>query len=190
MVDRIRALLLARQLSPTQFADAIGVARPIVSHIMSGRNKPSLEVVQKILAAFPDLSMPWLLNGSGPMLAPTAVPTAAQKAPAAASAPPRRRLVAPPVPTDLASALPAREAADSRGPALEIEVPAAPTGGAPRPLPELAVPVASAVPAAAGAAVPAVGAPPELALFAEPGKAIRRIVIFYRDGTFSDYQPE
>lgn len=189
MVDRIRALLLARQLSPTQFADAIGVARPIVSHIMSGRNKPSLEVVQKILAAFPDLSMPWLLNGSGPMLAPTAVPTAAQKAPAAASAPPRRRLVAP-MPPGLASALPAREAADGRAPALEIEVPTAATGGAPLPLPELDVPVAAAVPAAAGAAVPAVGAPPELALFAEPGKAIRRIVIFYRDGTFSDYQPE
>ncbi|OGX89753.1 hypothetical protein [Hymenobacter coccineus] len=40
------------------------------------------------------------------------------------------------------------------------------------------------------AAAPAGNLPPELALFAEPGKAIRRIVIFYRDGTFADYQPE
>ena len=69
MVERIRALLESRQLTPTQFADLIGVARPIVSHILSGRNKPSLEVVQRILAAMPDLAMPWLLNGSGPMLA-------------------------------------------------------------------------------------------------------------------------
>lgn len=68
MVDRIRILLESRKLSPTQFADLIAVARPIVSHILSGRNKPSLEVVQRILVAIPELSMPWLLNGSGPML--------------------------------------------------------------------------------------------------------------------------
>ena len=70
MVERIRTLLETRQLTPTQFADLIGVARPIVSHVLSGRNKPSLEVVQRILAAMPELAMPWLLNGSGPMLAP------------------------------------------------------------------------------------------------------------------------
>lgn len=69
MVERIRTLLESRQLTPTQFADLIGVARPIVSHILSGRNKPSLEVVQRILAAMPELAMPWLLNGNGPMLA-------------------------------------------------------------------------------------------------------------------------
>ena len=69
MVERIRLLLETRQLTPTQFADAIGIARPIVSHILSGRNKPSLEVVQRILAAMPDLSMPWLLNGTGTMQA-------------------------------------------------------------------------------------------------------------------------
>ncbi|WP_413775174.1 helix-turn-helix domain-containing protein [Hymenobacter weizhouensis] len=88
MVDRIRELLAARQLSPTQFADTIGVARPIISHILGGRNKPSLEVVQKIIAAFPDLSLPWLLNGAGSMFAAaeeqqssgSAVPRAAAKA--------------------------------------------------------------------------------------------------------------
>lgn len=73
MVERIRTLLETRQLTPTQFADLIGVARPIVSHVLSGRNKPSLEVVQRILAAMPELAMPWLLNGSGPMLAPAAI---------------------------------------------------------------------------------------------------------------------
>lgn len=68
MVERIRTLLESRQLTPTQFADLIGVARPIISHVLSGRNKPSLEVVQRILAAMPDLSMAWLLNGTKPML--------------------------------------------------------------------------------------------------------------------------
>ena len=158
MVDRIRALLLARQLSPTQFADTIGVARPIVSHIMSGRNKPSLEVVQKILGAFPDLSMPWLLNGSGPMLGPVKTTAAAEIPLLETSSPPPRRRPVPP-------ALPLREA--------DAEVPRAES------------------PAVAGSTVAAPpAAEPELALFAEPGKAIRRIVIFYRDGTFADYQPE
>ena len=68
MVERIRTLLESRQLTPTQFADLIGVARPIISHVLSGRNKPSLDVVQRILAALPDLSMAWLLNGTEPML--------------------------------------------------------------------------------------------------------------------------
>jgi transcriptional regulator with XRE-family HTH domain len=68
MVERIRTLLESRQLTPTQFADLIGVARPIISHVLSGRNKPSLDVVQRILAAMPDLSMAWLLNGTEPML--------------------------------------------------------------------------------------------------------------------------
>src|SRR6476469_8536597 len=97
MVERIRLLLETKQLTPTQFADVIGTARPIVSHILSGRNKPSLEVVQRILAAMPDLSMAWLLNGTGPMLAaqvgqveaPAAVvtPVAASATPAARQAP-------------------------------------------------------------------------------------------------------
>ena len=70
MVTRIRTLIDSRQLTPTQFADTIGVARPIISHILSGRNKPSLEVVQRILAAMPGLSVSWLLNGTGPMQSP------------------------------------------------------------------------------------------------------------------------
>ena len=77
MVDRIRALLASRQLTPTQFADLIQVGRPIVSHILSGRNKASLDVVQRIMAAFPDVALPWLLSGTGPMLAGLTPSTAA-----------------------------------------------------------------------------------------------------------------
>ena len=86
MVERIRTLLESRQLTPTQFADLIGVARPIISHILSGRNKPSLDVVQRILAAMPDLSMAWLLNGTEPMLtgAPQTAPVATAPQPVVA----------------------------------------------------------------------------------------------------------
>ncbi|WP_375418643.1 helix-turn-helix domain-containing protein [uncultured Hymenobacter sp.] len=68
MVERIRALLALRQLTPTQFADLIQVGRPIISHILSGRNKASLEVVQRIMAALPEVALPWLLSGTGSML--------------------------------------------------------------------------------------------------------------------------
>ena len=104
MITRIRELLEARQLSPTQFADLIGVGRPVISHILSERNKPSLEVVQKIIGAFPDISLPWLLAGTGPMLAGamTVPPIAtlesiAEVAPAPiAAAPPVAAAPAPP----------------------------------------------------------------------------------------------
>lgn len=198
MVDRIRALLLARQLSPTQFADAIGVARPIVSHILSGRNKPSLEVVQKVLAAFPDLAMPWLLSGTGPMLAPV-VPSTSETAPETVPATPRvpapRRAVAPapaatapavPEPGPQAPAPPTLKAVPAPAPAPAVHLPGATDLAGPAGV--AAAPVSA--PAAPLAAAPAGNIPPELALFAEPGKAIRRIVIFYRDGTFADYQPE
>lgn len=56
------------QLGQAQFAAAIGIQRAGVSHILSGRNKPSLEVVQKILARFPKLNPDWLLTGQGEML--------------------------------------------------------------------------------------------------------------------------
>lgn len=65
MKERIQKLIDIEQLSPSKFADTIGVQRSSVSHILSGRNKPSLDVVQKILIKFPDLNSDWLLFGNG-----------------------------------------------------------------------------------------------------------------------------
>lgn len=55
-------------LGPTAFADEISVARPVMSHILSARNKASLEVVQKIIQRFPEVSPGWLITGEGEML--------------------------------------------------------------------------------------------------------------------------
>lgn len=52
-------------LSPSVFADTIGVKRASVSHILSGRNNPSLDFVQKILAKYPALNPDWILSGTG-----------------------------------------------------------------------------------------------------------------------------
>jgi len=51
--------------SASSFAEKIGVQRSSISHILSGRNKPSLEFVLKILSNFPEVELYWLLNGKG-----------------------------------------------------------------------------------------------------------------------------
>lgn len=67
MIKRIELILQSQNLTPSQFADRIGVQRSGLSHILSGRNNPSLDFVQKVLQAFPDLNPLWLLQGKGRM---------------------------------------------------------------------------------------------------------------------------
>ena len=47
------------------FAEKIGVQRSSISHILSGRNKPSLDFVMKVLYAYPEVELYWLMNGKG-----------------------------------------------------------------------------------------------------------------------------
>ena len=65
MVERILEVLKVKQLSPSQFADEIGVQRSNISHLISGRNKPSLEFIQKIIKRFTDINPEYLLSGQG-----------------------------------------------------------------------------------------------------------------------------
>ncbi|MGJ5640969.1 helix-turn-helix domain-containing protein [Formosa sp. S-31] len=51
--------------SASSFSEKIGVQRSSISHILSGRNKPSLDFVLKILSAYPEVELYWLLNGKG-----------------------------------------------------------------------------------------------------------------------------
>lgn len=255
MVTRIRELLEYKNLTPTQFADLIGVGRPVMSHILSERNKPSLEVVQRIISAFPELSLPWLLSGTGEMLAiEAAAPTMAAAgagpavpqpivsplASAPATSPPTAATGSAPIAAPKVSA--ALIASTPDGPVAPLATPAAAvtpaaatvpltspepvrakTSARPAPKPFRAsqagpsrtelpasptevvataattAPVTPVAEAAATVAAPIIspahalanGPEPALLPFlAEPGKAIRRIVIFYRDGSFADYQPE
>ncbi|MBO0357897.1 helix-turn-helix domain-containing protein [Hymenobacter sp. BT186] len=238
MVDRIREILSARQLTPTQFADTIGVARPIVSHILSGRNKPSLEVVQKIVDAFPDVSLAWLLKGIGSMTTPEVPPAAPTPAPTpsatkrlstktpetARPALSREQTTRQPVTSAVAptaavfeansgvihSAAPGQEVVsgalvNAEPGAASIPGPSKAASTEPKPAATVeATPVSDnsistntsdtiAAPGTIGAerrnssdaTGPSVAQP-----FLQANKAIRRIVIFYQDGTFTDYQPE
>lgn len=68
MVDRIKLMLKVNNMTASKFADEIGVQRSSISHILSGRNLPSLDLIQKVLRRFPEISSEWLLNGNGSML--------------------------------------------------------------------------------------------------------------------------
>ena len=67
MLERINLIIKTKNLSASQFADMVGVQRSSVSHVLSGRNKPSLEFIQKVLKKFPDILSEWLLFGKGSM---------------------------------------------------------------------------------------------------------------------------
>lgn len=64
-VKRLEIILDYYGLNASSFADKIGVQRSSMSHLLSGRNKPSLDFVMKILEVFPDVDLYWLLNGKG-----------------------------------------------------------------------------------------------------------------------------
>jgi len=67
MKDRLLQLIDMEHLTPSKFADLIGVQRSSVSHILSGRNKPSFDFLQKTLSTFPGLKADWLMLGNGPI---------------------------------------------------------------------------------------------------------------------------
>ena len=63
LISRIKKLMEQYELNASSFAEMIGVQRSSISHILSGRNKPSLEFLTKIEAAFDEVSFEWLLKG-------------------------------------------------------------------------------------------------------------------------------
>lgn len=66
--ERISKVIEYSKLTSSEFADEIDVQRSSISHITSGRNKPSLEFIIKIKARFPEILWDWLVTGDGEML--------------------------------------------------------------------------------------------------------------------------
>jgi transcriptional regulator with XRE-family HTH domain len=67
MKTRISKLIASEQLTSSKFADIIGVQRSSISHLLAGRNNPSLDFIQKVISNFSDLSVEWLITGKGEM---------------------------------------------------------------------------------------------------------------------------
>ena len=64
-VKRLKKVIDFYGESASSFAEKIEVQRSTISHILSGRNKPSLDFVMKVLSSFPEVELYWLLNGKG-----------------------------------------------------------------------------------------------------------------------------
>lgn len=68
MIDRINVILKSKNITSSQLAEKIGIQPSGMSHILKGRNNPSLDFVKKVLTAYPEISPDWLLFGNGEML--------------------------------------------------------------------------------------------------------------------------
>lgn len=67
-IKRLEEILEYYSMSASAFADKIGVQRSGLSHLLSGRNKPSLDFIMKITDSYPEINLYWLLNGEGSFL--------------------------------------------------------------------------------------------------------------------------
>lgn len=67
MRNRISKILQEEGMTASKLADEIGVQASSISHIMSGRNNPSIDFVQKLLERFRAINSEWLLLGKGEM---------------------------------------------------------------------------------------------------------------------------
>lgn len=67
MREKLRILIDKENLTPSRLAELLGIQPSGISHILGGRNKPSFDLIQKILRRFPQLNPDWLLLDKGPM---------------------------------------------------------------------------------------------------------------------------
>ena len=67
MYQRLKNWMESEGLKSSALADIIGVNRATISHILSGRNKPSIDFLEKLLSAYPNINANWLISGIGYM---------------------------------------------------------------------------------------------------------------------------
>ena len=61
--ERLQLIPKMHSITPSSFADKLGVQRSNVSHVLSGRNKPGLDFLEKIVTHFPRVNVHWLITG-------------------------------------------------------------------------------------------------------------------------------
>lgn len=150
-------------ISPARFAEIVGVQRSSVSHILSGRNNPSLEFIQKILNAFPKVNSDWLILGLGAMYREAAKQRAGIGEPQSAVSAHRELLLG------MKEEDPAPYSTQLKPKDNRPEEPFAEREVAQTPKPDQPIKTALPVP---------------------DEKEIEQIVVFYHDGTFKIYLPE
>lgn len=161
IADRIRILMHFKKLTATQFAEIINVQRSSVSHVLSGRNKPSLDFIQKIVNEFPEVNFEWLINGKGSFKKNTNVTP---------SGPAIDTNVKPLVSSNVTPVTnPISKPLLKTDTTVNKEISNPPTSGETKPTKKL----------------------PSTPVIKEKSnnKTIERIVVFYTDGTFENYSP-
>ena len=164
MRTRLQQLIEKENISPARFAEIVGVQRSSVSHILSGRNNPGLDFIQKILSAFPNVSSDWLITGKGNVYRhPSIKETTLEQT--------NTRTAAL---SDLFSTVKDESQADYGLSAPKM--PIAPSVSAPE---------------KASSPITEIKDNPKPLLHTEAdNKEIERIVVFYSDRTFKEYKPE
>jgi len=78
--ERLKEIIAFYQINAGEFAQKLGVQKSSISHLLSGRNKPSFSFINKLIKAFPDLNIKWFLTGEGKMIVETPeVPSPSQE---------------------------------------------------------------------------------------------------------------
>lgn len=67
MKDRIAHIIRAKNLTAAEFALKLGIQPSNISHLLSGRNNPSLDFVKKLKETFPEYNLDWIIFGRGPV---------------------------------------------------------------------------------------------------------------------------
>ena len=81
MKDRIAHIIRAKNLTAAEFALRLGIQPSNISHLLAGRNNPSLEFVKKLKETFPEYCLDWIIFGRGPMTESTAFAISTPTAP-------------------------------------------------------------------------------------------------------------
>ena len=67
MRERIKRFIKSTDLNSSQFAECLGVNRSNITHILSGRNKPSIDFLERLIRTFPNINTNWIISGIGEM---------------------------------------------------------------------------------------------------------------------------
>lgn len=165
--DKIKQILIDKNLTPSYFADEIGVQRSSISHILSGRNRPSFDIIQKIIRRFPDLGYEWIMEEDNQQSYSQSQPLNYGQPRATAQPNPvnqRERFVTQPAVSYTAPAMNVRSQRNEIPPVMQNTLDAD------------TVPAFNSLePAPAGAM--------------STEKKVERILIFYTDGSFREYGP-
>ena len=171
MNERLSQFLAAENISQSQFADSIGVARASISHIVAGRNKPGYDFICSVMERYPSLNIEWLLAGKGKMYKGAAMEKARNET---VENQVEKMAEVREEETDLFSAARHEEElkASQAAPDLSAQMPADTLRRRDLPLPQTKLPY-----------------PPESGESADApaaGRRIDKIVVFYSDSTFQE----